>query len=66
MKIPQKHPDLGGMHDPKPKRFDVSKKGYTGGQPDIIIINLHKRYSGFSIELKTPKGTGVLSNKILH
>ena len=35
--------------------------GYQKGSPDIIIQNLHKTYSGFAIELKTPKGTGQLS-----
>ena len=28
---------------------------------DLIINNLHKRYSGFAIEMKSPKGNGVLS-----
>ena len=31
------------------------------GSPDLIINNLHKHYTGFCIEFKSPKGNGVLS-----
>ena len=37
------------------------KKGYLRGSPDLIINNLHKYYTGFAIEFKSPKGNGVLS-----
>ena len=30
------------------------KKGYMFSQPDLTIMNLHKQYSGFTIELKMP------------
>ena len=43
------------------KRIDSFKKGYLHGSPDLIINNLHKHYTGFCIELKSPKGNGVLS-----
>ena len=43
------------------KRIDFFKKGYLRGSPDLIINNLHKHYSGFAIEMKSPKGNGVLS-----
>ena len=43
------------------KRIDSFKKGYLHGSPDLIINNLHKRYSGFTTEMKSPKGNGVLS-----
>ena len=43
------------------KRINSFKKGYLRGSPDIIINNLHKRYTGFAIEFKSPKGNGVLS-----
>ena len=43
------------------KRIDSFKKGYLHGSPDLIINNLHKHYTGFCIEFKSPKGNGVLS-----
>ena len=43
------------------KRIDYFKKGYLCGSPDLIINNLHKHYTGFCIEFKSPKGNGVLS-----
>lgn len=45
------------------RRPDAYKKGYTGSQPDIIIGNLHKKYRGLCIELKTPAGDGILGEK---
>ena len=35
--------------------------GYQKGSPDLIIQNLHKKYSGFAIEFKSPQGFGNLS-----
>ena len=52
---------LGENQDTVYKRIDSFKKGYLHGSPDLIINNLHKRYSGFTIEMKSPKGKGVLS-----
>ena len=52
---------LGENQDTVHKRIDSFKKGYLCGSPDLIINNLHKRYSGFAIEFKSPKGNGVLS-----
>ena len=43
------------------KRIDSFKKGYLRRSPDLVINNLHKHYSGFAIEMKSPKGNGVLS-----
>ena len=43
------------------KRIDSFKKEYLRGSPDLIINNLHKHYTGFCIEFKSPKGNGVLS-----
>ena len=39
----------------------VHKRIVLRGSPDLIINNLHKRYSGFAIEMKSPKGSGILS-----
>ena len=52
---------LGESQDTVHKRINSFKKGYLRGSPDLIINNLHKRYSSFAIEMKTPKGNGVLS-----
>ena len=49
------------VHDAVHKRIDSFKKGYLRGSPDLIINNLHKHYTGFCIEFKSPKGNGVLS-----
>ena len=52
---------LDENQDTAHKRTDSFKKGYLHGSPDLIINNLHKRYSSFAIEFKSPKGNGVLS-----
>ena len=54
---------LKELQDTFHKRLDAWRKGYTAGQPDILICNAHSRYNGFAIELKTPRGTGKLSEK---
>ena len=51
---------LGENQDTVHKRIDSFKKGYLRGSPDLIINNLHKHYTGFCIEFKSPKGNGVL------
>ena len=43
------------------REWNLIKKGYLRGSPDLKINNLHKHYTGFAIEFKTPKGNGVLS-----
>ena len=52
---------LGENQDTVYKRIDSFKKGYLCGSPDPIINNPHKHYTGFCIEMKSPKGNGVLS-----
>ena len=52
---------LGENQDTAYKRIDCFKKGYLCGSPDLIISNLHKHYTSFCIEFKSPKGNGVLS-----
>ncbi|CAB4001813.1 phage antirepressor [Paramuricea clavata] len=54
-------PGLGEYQDTMSKRCDAWKKGYKGGQPDLIIENPMGKYKGFAIEFKSPKGTGVIS-----
>ena len=46
---------LGENQDTVHKRIDFFKKGYLRGSPDLIINNLHKCYSGFAIEMKSPQ-----------
>ena len=52
---------LGENQDTVHKRIDSFKKGYLRGSLDLIIDNLHKHYTGFCIEFKSPKGNGILS-----
>ena len=52
---------LGENQDTVHKRINSFKKGYLRGSPDMIINNLHKHYTGFCIDFKSPKGNGVLS-----
>ena len=52
---------LGEDQDTVHKRIDSFKKGYLRGSSDLIINYLHKHYTGFCIEFKSPKGNGVLS-----
>ena len=52
---------LGENQDTVYKRIDSFKKGYLRGSPNLIINNLHKHYTGFCIEFKSPNGRGVLS-----
>ena len=54
-------PGLGENQDSGRKRLDSYYKGYMRGQPDIIVHQRSGNYSGLAIELKTPKGTGVVS-----
>jgi prophage antirepressor-like protein len=55
-------PGLGELQDTSSKRIDAYKKGYVGGQADIMILNPTTKYNGFAIELKTPKGNGRVSD----
>ena len=56
---------LGEYQDTVQRRRDAYRKGYIGGQPDLIITNPMNGYNGFAIELKTPKGTGeIRSNQV--
>ena len=52
---------LGENQDTVHKRIDSFKKRYLHCSPDLIINNLHKHYTGFCIEFKSPIGNGVLS-----
>ena len=47
-------PGLGENQDTSEKRINSWKKGYTRGQPDLMILNYHKDYNGLCIEFKSP------------
>ena len=56
---------LGEYQDTASRISDAYRKGYIGGQPDLIITNPMNGYVGFAIELKTPKGNGeIRSNQV--
>ena len=52
---------LGELQDTPQKRLNSYKMGYMKGIPDLLITNLHKKFAGFAIEFKTPRGTGIVS-----
>ena len=52
---------LGELQDTEEKRIAAKRKGYTKGQPDILILNKTRYYSGLALELKTPLGCGTTS-----
>ena len=51
---------LGELQDTQSRRLQAWRKGYTRGQPDIMILNCSGPYIGLAIEFKSPKGTGEL------
>ena len=53
-------PGLGEHQINSSLRPDAYMKGYTGGQPDILL-NYHNKYRGLAIEFKTPTGRGIVS-----
>ena len=55
-------PGLGEYQTNTGLRTSCYHKGYSGGQPDILIINSHRYFQGLAIEFKTPTGKGRLSN----
>ena len=65
--IKKQYPDsiftasLGELQDTDQKRIKAFNMGYLKGSPYIIINNLHKKYTGFVIEFKSPKTGGVVS-----
>ena len=54
-------PGRGELQDTPRARGHAWRSGYAGGQPDLLILSSHKKYSGFAIEFKHPLGGGVLA-----
>ena len=48
-------PGLGEFQTTDELRMEAWKKGYTAGQPDIIIMQPNKEHHALVIELKSPK-----------
>ena len=53
------NPELS--NDTSDKRIKCAQLGYVKGTFDLIINNLHKNFSGYAIEFKTPSGNGIIS-----
>ena len=47
---------LGENQDTEDTRLDSYKKGYTRGQPELMVLNDHKDYKDLGIECKSPTG----------
>lgn len=45
---------LGELQDTAEKRLASWAKGYLCGQPDLLILNRHRRWAGLAIEFKNP------------
>ena len=56
---------LGENQDTEYKRLDSYKKGYTRGQPDLMILDYHKEYKGLCIEFKSPTNNYYVSESQL-
>ena len=54
---------LGENQDTEDKRLDSYKKGYTRGQPDLLVLDYHKDYKGLGIEFKSPTNNYNVSEK---
>jgi len=54
-------PGLGELQNTDALRLEAWYKGNVKGTCDLMILNNHKTYRGMCIELKTPKGSGKLS-----
>ena len=52
---------MGELQDSSEKRVKAWSLGYTGGMPDLLILNHNLHYSSFALEFKNPYGTGLLS-----
>ena len=52
---------LGEFQTTGTKKLEAWHKGYTKGQPDLLLLVPHRIFYGFCIELKSPNGGGKLS-----
>ena len=54
---------LGELQCTSEKRLYAWRCGYRSGQPDLVVCNHHRDFSGVVIEFKAPNGLGKLSDK---
>ena len=54
-------PGLGESQTTENLRMKSKGKGYRAGQPDLLVLNKHRKYNGLAIEFKTPSGRGRVS-----
>jgi prophage antirepressor-like protein len=54
-------PGLGENQTTENLRMKSKGKGYRAGQPDLLVLNKHRKYNGLAIEFKTPSGRGRVS-----
>ena len=52
---------LGENQDTEDKRLDSYRKGYTRGQPDLLVLDYHKDFKGLGIEFKSSTGNYYIS-----
>ena len=45
---------LGELQDTEERRLSAWAKGYLRGQPDLLVLNRHRRWTGLAIEFKHP------------
>ena len=55
-------PGLGEHQTTSNLRINSYVKGYRRGQPDLLILNKHKKYNGLALEFKHPGGKGRTSD----
>ena len=55
-------PGLGEYQFNHTIRTNCFEKGYLGGQPDLLIVNAHRKHQGLALEFKTPTGKGILAS----
>ena len=48
-------PGLGELQTSDESRIQSWQKGYTAGQPDLMLLKPNSQYHGMAIEFKTPK-----------
>ena len=56
---------LGELQQTVSQRIEGKMKGYQKGCCDLMILNNHMDYQGMCIELKNPRGTGIVGEEQL-
>ena len=54
-------PGLGENQTTENLRMKSRGKGYRAGQPDLLVLNKHRKFNGLAIKFKTPSGRGRMS-----